>query len=205
MQIERYELFVQSIYRADYEHAEKLKETIIPLFKKFEQDNYIGEDAYYSPNSYTSYYNTPDIFQVFSDELEDLKNWISSCVNEIHRANHLPNAVKLTNSWFSINRKHAVHDEHNHIPHVWSGVYYIQSDFDKDAKITFLNPNDSRWPYADLKEYNNETSLEKTMHSSTGSIWIFPGYMNHKVSQQLVDNERISIAFNFDYANKVWV
>jgi uncharacterized protein (TIGR02466 family) len=199
MQIERYPLFVQSVYRASYEHAEQLKETIIPLFKEFESNNPLDNKEYTS-GSYTSYSKTPDVFDTFNNELSDLKNWICQKVHEIHQGNNIDYPISMKGSWFSINRKYSYHEQHNHIPHVWSGVYYVQSDFDKDAKITFCSPNNLiRWPYRSLASYNEETSLETTMHSSTGSMWIFPSFLEHKVLQHMSDNERVSIAFNFDY------
>ena len=202
MQIERYPLFVQSVYRSQYEHAENLKETLVPLLKEFEQ-NYPINSSEYTVGSYTSYNNAADIFNTFSNELTDLKDWIYQSVNEIHQGNNINFPIRMKGSWFSINRKHSYHEQHNHIPHVWSGVYYVQSDFDEDAKITFCSPNNMiRWPYRPLNSYNEDTAIETTMHSSTGSMWIFPSFLEHKVLQHMSNNERISIAFNFDYVEK---
>ena len=203
MSIEKYSLFVQSVYRAEYDKAEELKKQIIPLFKDFEKNNPLEDGTNYPPGSYTSFYNASDIFSIYNNELEDLKQWINSKVLEVSNANGINLPMCFITSWFSINRKYSYHSRHNHTPHVWSGVYYVQSDFDEDAMITFAGPNnESRWPYANLESFNEETKMETTMKSNTGSLWIFPSYMNHEVTQQLSDNERISIAFNFDYIGR---
>ena len=200
--IERYYFFTHSVYRVDYPNAEKFREIIVPKFKEFEKNNPI-EDNSYSLGGYTSFFHDPQLFSTFKEDMEDFISWANESVNKVHNAANIPLPVKPYGSWFNINRKNSFHSMHNHVPHIWSCVYYVQADYDDDARLTFFGPNnESRWPYINLPSYNEDTSQEQQVRSSTGSMWIFPSYLPHRVNQQRADNERISIAFNYDYEDR---
>ena len=77
------------------------------------------------------------------------------------------------------------------------GVYYVQCD-EEDSGLTFVNKNlDSNWPYSSRSEPNEYNSSVNTFQPQTGTLILFPSYLNHKVEQQTTENERVTIAFNF--------
>ena len=105
--------------------------------------------------------------------------------------------LSLHSSWMTINRKYAYHETHHHLPAIWSGVYYVKAS-ELDAKITFFNPGlESHWPFNSSIQNNQYTSPIWSVTPKTGTLIIFPSYLNHKVEQQITENERITIAFNF--------
>jgi uncharacterized protein (TIGR02466 family) len=175
-----------------YPNANDIKQTLVPKFK--EQEKLVECNTYY-PGGYTSYGSDESILQW--NECSDLVKFITNSVTDVHAGCGLSGDVNLQNSWFSINRKHALHENHMHLPSTWSGVYYVQCDGDAPG-LTFINKHlESGWPYCQADTLGDYSSNSCTVQPSTGSIIIFPSYFTHKVEQQRTDNERISIAFNF--------
>lgn len=192
MNIESQALFPVPFFRSVYPSAEELKEQVVPLFLDIEKND--KNPVRYSFNGYTNYENNSQIID--HTELSDLKKFLGTSVQSIHTSLGLPGNVHFTGSWFAINRQYSYHEKHNHLPDIWSGVYYVQAN-DADAGLTFCNPNHtSNWPFARIETYNEYTTPEITCKASTGVLYVFPSYLEHKVNQQLNDSERIMIAFN---------
>ena len=103
--------------------------------------------------------------------------------------------ANMTGSWFNINRKYSSHGNHNHIPDVISGIYYVKANKD-DARITFHDQNKvSNWPWRGSTN-PTFTIRTKSFVPKMGTLYLFPSFVEHSVEQQLKDQERISISFN---------
>jgi uncharacterized protein (TIGR02466 family) len=188
--MEQYNLFSTPLFRSYFEQ-ENLN-SIIDDFKFIEKKH----NAFYTINSFTSHSIIDNILK--KEQLKDLKKFIISQINKINIISEINNAMEIDCSWFSINRFGGYHEEHNHLPSIWSGVYYIKAE-DSDSNITFINKNltDTGWPYTTNKNSSNPIVSQQTSCSvSAGMLLIFPGYLKHKVEQQTRDSERITISFN---------
>lgn len=193
MNFERQDIFAVPVFRGFYPKAEELKNDIVPLFKKIEKED--KNPIRYSANGYTNFRSNGHILAL--DELKELREWIGNIVAKASGTIALDGNIQYSGSWFSIMRQYSYHEMHNHLPDVWSGVYYVQAD-EKDAGLTFINKNqESNWPRSPVKELNGYNSPVIKVPVQTGMCIIFPSYLNHKVDQQLEDKERIMIAFNF--------
>ena len=187
-----FNIFPVPVVLGDFENFSNTKDTLVPLFKEYEKNNPCENYCY---GGYTSYGNNENI--LFWKECSELLDFIGISVANFHAHNGLAGNVVLQDSWFSINRKYAFHGKHNHLPCTWSGVYYVQCD-EQDSEITFINKNlDNAWPYCNRIEANELNSTVFRLQPKTGSLIIFPSYLDHEVEQQTSDNERITIAFNF--------
>ena len=192
MSFEIHHLFPAPVVVGKYENFESIKTTLIPKFKEYEQS--VPCEKYWH-GGYTSFGTDEGV--LFWEECKELIDFIGTSVANFHAHCQMAGNVALQNSWFSINRQHALHEKHNHLPSTWSGVYYVQCD-DNDPGITFINKNlDSNWPYCQRQEPNEYNSSVNTIQPESGSLIIFPSYLDHKVEQQDTNNERITIAFNF--------
>ena len=181
---------------SEYDNAEEFKEKIIPDFYNYEKNNPVTGTKY-SDQGYTSFFTDNQNILATNKNCNDLLKFINEQMNEFHNLMELQGTPFLQNSWFSINRKHSYHERHNHLPCIYSGVYYVQAQED-DASLFFVNENlDNNWPYIGKKNSNNFNEQSVSVMSRTGILWLFPSFAWHKVSEQLTDNERISIAFNF--------
>jgi uncharacterized protein (TIGR02466 family) len=127
-----------------------------------------------------------------------LKDFILRQLTEVNLFCGIKDKVEIDHSWFSINKQGGYHEEHSHLPSIWSGVYYVKANY-TDSNITFVNKNltDTGWPYTSNKDSSNQYVSQQTSCSvSAGMLLIFPGYLRHKVEQQITENERITISFN---------
>ena len=192
IKIDRLDLFPVPIIGAHYDHAESLAQTLIPIFKKIEEED--KTPAPYSANGYTNY--NPGTQVIERIECNDIREWIGQVGMEGNKILGIEADLTFVGSWFSINRKYTYHEMHNHIPATWSGVYYVQADED-DAPITFYDTNkQTNWPWAGYKEANAYNTPSYSVTPKTGRLLIFPAHLVHGVSQQKKDSERITISFN---------
>ena len=192
--IEKQFIFPTQVFRSVYDKSQELQKSVVPeLLAKEKTDT---SPVRYSANGYTSYGNE----NILENPLfEDLKKFIDACVQECHKETKLQHTPSLKSSWFSINRKYTYHEEHNHLPDTWSGVYYIQADQDHPG-LTLVNPNmKANWPRVNVTELNEANSPNVTCAAMTGSLIIFPSHLHHKVEQQMIDKERIMVAFNYGF------
>ena len=84
--------------------------------------------------------------------------------------------LEMFDCWGAVYHKGDWTKAHDHWPHVWSFVYYLQCK-NNDAPLTF--------PDAELSIYPN-----------SGDIILFPGWIRHSVPEQNNDSERIIVAGN---------
>ena len=187
-------LFPVPVFRYRYENWQEIQDILLPKFLEAEKNN--TKKTFY-PNGYTSYNNDNDNI-LFWDEAKELLNFVGSAVYTSHVETSLSGNVFLQYSWFTIGRKYSYHEQHNHLPSTWSGVYYIKSN-EEQSPITFMNRNTEYvWPYpANPIEYNPLNSSETRFSTNSGDCIIFPSYLNHKVEQSMTDDPRVTIAFNF--------
>ena len=191
--IETQLIFPTKVYRSTYEDSLNVQKDIVPYFLSLEEKD--KSPVRYSANGYTSYGVNSDILSL--PMLTNLKEYIDETIKKCHEESRLDGQPKLESSWFSIMRKHTYHEEHHHMPSVWSGVYYVQAD-QTHPGLTFVNRNQkTHWPRTGVKELTESNSPEVTCVAQTGSIIIFPSHMLHTVHQQTADKERIMVSFNY--------
>ena len=185
-------IFPTKVYRSKYEEAQELQKRLVPLLLEKEKTD--PSPVRYSANGYTSY-GTGNILDI--SDLQKLKTFLTDTIFKCHEEAKLEGTPQLESSWFSIMRQHTYHEEHHHMPSVWSGVYYVQAD-QSHPGLTFVNRNHkTHWPRTGVKELTESNSPEVTCVAETGSVIIFPSHVLHKVHQQTTDKDRIMISFNY--------
>ena len=192
--IESQYIFPTQVFRSQYDSAQELARVVVPTL--LDQEKNDKKPLKYTANGYTDY-GRENLLE--RPVFKELKDFIDDVVVRCHKQTGLQNEPSLRSSWFSINRKYTYHEEHNHLPDTWSGVYYIQADQDHPG-LTLVNPNmKSNWPRVNVSELNEANSPNVTCAAMTGSLIIFPSHLHHKVEQQMVDKERIMVAFNYGF------
>ena len=190
--INKFELFPVPVFQCNFEDAENLKNTLVPIFLDIEKND--KTPTPYCETGYTSFGK----YNVLTEmpECKGLLKFIAGVIDNIHKEVGLGIDLGMRDSWFSINRKYARHGDHIHLPSTWSGVYYVQAE-EKDASLTFVNKNfESNWPYTFSIAKTPYNARENSITPRTGDLWIFPSYLIHRVEEQILNNERITIAFN---------
>ena len=136
------------------------------------------------------------------DNILDLENCIGikmiieDIVQAVHDSLKFKGKVKISSSWGTVGRKFSSHNSHNHLPNLWSGVYYLKAE-NSCAPIEFIDRNkDNNWPWDYKTEDNKYASSTSVVQPVTGRLLIFPGYVQHSVLEQTDNEDRITIAFN---------
>ena len=186
-------IFPFQVFRARFEESQELQKILVPMFQDMEKKD--TSPVRYSANGYTSYGAYTNIH--IEHGLKELKEFIDETVKKCHEQTRLQGDIRLESSWFSIMRKYTYHEEHHHMPSVWSGVYYVQADNDHPG-LTFVNRDQKQhWPRTGITQLTESNSPEVTSPAETGNVIIFPSHVLHKVHQQMTDKERHMISFNY--------
>ncbi|MGI9227239.1 MAG: 2OG-Fe(II) oxygenase family protein [Gammaproteobacteria bacterium] len=102
----------------------------------------------------------------------------------------------ITGCWANILAKGAAHEAHKHPNNFLSGVYYVQTQPGADT----INFHDPRIQTAiirpPVKELTAENTDQVVVKVSNGTLLVFPSYLEHSVSPNESDKERVSISFN---------
>lgn len=192
--LERFDIFPVPVYAIKLQNVDEINSYLERTAGRLELED--GHDkTNYCETGYTTFKKHDNILS--HDECQTLLELIGNAVFTIHQNTGLTGGVYLQNSWLSINRKHSYHERHNHLPSTWSGVYYVKANTD-DANLTFVNNNlRSHWPFCQLEENNMDNSANAMFSAETARLYIFPGYVEHMVEEQLVQQDRITLSFNF--------
>lgn len=99
--------------------------------------------------------------------------------------------------WININNKKDFNLPHTHpVQLIVSAVYYINTN-EQSGRIVFSRPDiqDAYFKAENMNEYTFEAMYFSPRNNGA---FFFPSYLNHYVEPNLSDEERISIAFNFE-------
>jgi len=110
---------------------------------------------------------------------------------------------KLYNIWCNVNYPRASNEMHHHLGALFSGVYYVDADPEIDQGNILFERNDNaeyHLPASMIEKTTYYTSQRAHYASKTGGLFVFPGWMKHKVSTNNSNKDRISISFNYGEA-----
>ena len=194
-------LICQAMYPAFEEEAER------PIEVAYEVRNAdregVGESARKYDVGYTSYFSRPDLRSL--TVFENLVRFITQ------KATALADAIKIdrTNAsldmgefWLNINPTYAFHSDKKHPNAHFNGVFYLQAEA-QSGKIIFRDPREARSMHApDYLERTNLNSDVVSIPPNPGNLLIFPAWLYHGVEQNLSDEERISLSFDFEVVRR---
>jgi uncharacterized protein (TIGR02466 family) len=136
------------------------------------------------------------------EEFRDLSLCINDAVKGVIRFLKIPDAAfEITGCWANVLAKGAAHKAHSHPNNYLSGVYYVQVHSGSDA-IDFHDPRNQtgiiRPPVTELTAENTDQVVVKV---KSGTLLVFPSYLQHSVDANSSDQERISISFNIMFSS----
>lgn len=105
---------------------------------------------------------------------------------------HKPSYFRFVECWMTEYSKGDYAHMHTHLPGDISGVFYVKQPKDEGGgDIFFLNPNQmvNTFTYRQLGDRHFYTPEE-------GTLILFPSWLNHGVTPNRTDSERVSVAFN---------
>ena len=151
-----------------------------------------------------TFFDTPEMWgrpqklttQNFEDDIIENKNMkvIGKVIDENLKifldAINFPEKKYRTTSWITSNSKGEYSPVHNHLNADISGVYYYQSN-EKDGSIFFVTPT-----LAMTNSIFTKFSENIYVKPEEGKLLMFPGWLQHGVTTNMTDSDRISLAFN---------
>ena len=106
----------------------------------------------------------------------------------------------ITGCWANVNAAGARHPRHSHPNNYLSGAYYAKVQEGADT----INFHDPRVQAAVIRppvvELGGENADQAVIRVQTGSLLLFPAWLEHSVDPNQSDELRISVSFNLMFA-----
>ena len=133
---------------------------------------------------------------------QSLKNFITEISNNIGSAIKDMNwdldtqTARITSMWAIINKDRAFNERHHHGNSSLSAAYYVKAE--KNAgDLIFFDPRQANvFHHPKSKEANSLNCQVQSVTPRAGTLVLFPSYLEHKVAENLSNEERIVVSFN---------
>tara|TARA_B100001057_G_scaffold499738_1_gene611533 strand:+ start:1331 stop:1924 length:594 start_codon:yes stop_codon:yes gene_type:complete len=154
-----------------------------------------NEDIGRSVSNYGGYQSS-DIRPGQSANIDRLVSHLNMEVGNCARQTGL-GPLSIMNIWLNINPPGSYNHLHNHVGATLSGVYYIHGE-NNQGNIQFERNDGAEYHIPDVVEKSTYfTSTMATYACKTGALYVFPGWLKHKVEGNQSNTDRISISFNY--------
>jgi uncharacterized protein (TIGR02466 family) len=109
--------------------------------------------------------------------------------------------IRMTDCWVNIMPPTAAHSLHLHPLAFISGTYYVRTPKGCSG-LKFEDPRLDRFMAAPPKiaAVRDENRVHTTYPAEAGNVILFESWLRHEVAANRVDEERISISFNYNWA-----
>lgn len=155
------------------------------IFSSNDRSNYGG---WHSPTEWKNK-------DIENKEIKNLLDTIHKVVHEVSVTWEL-SELRLSNFWININQKYNFNKSHNHPNSVFSGCYYVKCN-QESGRIIFERPDNQEFCISSSS--TNKYRFSSYWFSPTPSqLLIFPSNLKHFVEPNMSEEDRISIAFNFE-------
>ncbi|HSD43021.1 MAG: 2OG-Fe(II) oxygenase family protein [Bacteroidota bacterium] len=135
------------------------------------------------------------------EELQDLVSCAGHLAKSVLRFLRIGYAAfEITGCWATVLSKGAAHKAHSHPNNFLSAVYYVRTQPGADT-INFHDPRAQasviRPPVVELIAGNTDQVVVRV---SSGTLLMFPSYLEHSVDANASEGERISISVNIMFS-----
>jgi uncharacterized protein (TIGR02466 family) len=163
--------------------------------RKWSEKNY--------PGGYTSYASMNELHR-FSSTFAELEKKLLRHVRSFARALDMDlraRTVRLTDLWVNIMPPATAHSLHLHPLSFISGTYYVVTPRGCPG-LKFEDPRLDRFMAAPpkLPSARRENQTHITYPAEAGNVILFESWLRHEVAANRVDEERISVSFNFNWS-----
>jgi uncharacterized protein (TIGR02466 family) len=140
----------------------------------------------------------------FSSTFASLERKFTKHVRSFARALDLDlrgRSIRLTDLWVNIMPPSATHSLHLHPLSFISGTYYVVTPRGCPG-LKFEDPRLDRFMAAPprLPDAKRENQIHVTYPAEAGNVILFESWLRHEVATNRVDEERISVSFNFNWS-----
>ena len=173
-----------------------------------ELKNYIYKEKEKNPNGVKKSNVNGWHSEGFDLKNENLKKFINEISNKVGGAvrdmgwDLEAQIVRITSMWAIINQKGAFNERHHHGNSSLSAAYYVKAE-DNAGDIILFDPRQANvFHHPISKEANSLNCQVQSITPKAGTLVLFPSYLEHKVGENLSNEERIVISFNVSLIRK---
>jgi uncharacterized protein (TIGR02466 family) len=108
--------------------------------------------------------------------------------------------LAMTDCWVNVMPRHVVHGLHLHPLSTLSGTYYVQTP-KRAPGLKFEDPRLDRFMASPprLANCRLENRAWVVMPARAGHVFLFESWLRHEVAANPVEQERVSISFNYSW------
>ena len=150
--------------------------------------------------SNTGGWHSDNIINETHTEFIKLKIEIEDAANIYHHDIQLKKIYeqKIENIWVNINQKGHSNEIHDHPHAIFSGAFYLTNG--ETGTINFEHPfkdiNVYYWQGSIIEQWNAINSSKFSLPPKPNQLLAFPAWLQHKVSMNKEDIDRITCSFN---------
>lgn len=127
---------------------------------------------------------------------QSLLGWIQAAAENVLGYLHIPRPLTVTGCWANVNAPGTGHRLHSHRNNYLSGAYYVQVQDGADT-INFFDPKPQAGVIRPAATQPTAENTEVAMvRVKTGSLLLFPAWLQHAVDPNRSNQARISLSFN---------
>jgi uncharacterized protein (TIGR02466 family) len=142
-------------------------------------------------------WQSPNTLQDMADFQDINLRILQVCQRIAESQNFKPNVILQSQVWLNISPPGASNQIHFHPNCHFSGVYYVSLDAPECGSIFFRDPRvASRMMTYPVEKATEFTASELRMRPEEGRMYVFPGWLEHGVEENLSNRDRVSISFN---------
>lgn len=150
---------------------------------------------------YTSYASLDDLAwrdPVFKDLVKVLDKHVAAFLKDL-QFDLNGKSVKLDNLWINILPTGGIHTSHLHPHSIISGTTYVA--LPQGSAIKYEDPRSAMMMAAPEREAEARRELRKFIYvePEVGEVLLWESWLRHEVQQNMSDEERISISFNYHW------
>jgi len=159
--------------------------------------NWSNQDKGVSKTNVRGWHSTTDMHT--KPEYSQLVTELMRMQKEIYDNEHIDRHAILGNMWANINPPGGMNMPHLHPNALFSGVYYIKSN-PKAGRLKIYDPRPGVqliMPTRKSGDPGKDLWREANIEPIEGRIIMFPAWLWHSVEENISDDIRISVSFNF--------
>ena len=159
--------------------------------------NWSNQDKGVSKTNVRGWHSTTDMHT--KPEYSQLVTELMRMQKEIYDNEHMDRHAVLGNMWANINPPGGLNQPHIHPNALFSGVYYVKSQ-PKAGRLKIYDPRPGAQMYMPTRKSGDpgrDMWRDVNIEPIEGRIIMFPAWLWHSVEENISDDIRISVSFNF--------
>ena len=144
--------------------------------------------------------NQSNFIDLDEEPIKSISEIVTEKVNKVYNDCGFKHSQKLDNVWFNKGNPRPISNPHTHPKSFFVAILYLSNPENNSGNLTLLNPNntiDHLIPHDAIGESTPYTRMYTKIVPAEKLLVVHPAWIMHWVSQEVPEEDRMSIAFNF--------